>query len=132
MIYLAQPYSDKDPVITDFRYRAGVEALYHLNKQGLVVYAPIVIGHLIAEICDGSTEWEDWAKIDKQAIDVCDAIYVLQLWGWEDSVGVTEELRYVHSLRKKGRFYRVMGMCPLTHNVSRHLMSDWHKQFEEE
>jgi len=93
MIYLAGPYTHKDPAVVEARYQAHREACIELMKKGFVVFSPIVHGHnLLPEL----NHWkhDDWISWDFGILKKCDMIYVLKLEGWEQSRGLEAELEF--------------------------------------
>jgi|SRR5688572_5327041 len=108
LIYLASPYLYRKPkpegysdkswdsycnMIQQQRYEQAIDATAELMSKGLVVYSPIVATHPIAvkhKLPKGS---EYWMKFDRVIIEKCDELYVLQLEGWEESLGVQEEIQ---------------------------------------
>ena len=47
-IYLAGPYSHKDPLIREQRFKMLNKYAAHLMRQGHIVYSPISMSHPIA------------------------------------------------------------------------------------
>ena len=92
LIYLASPYSHEDPAVRERRYQDALHATTLLFKQGLFVYSPIAYCHAMAtdHAMDGA--WASWQAFDKLMVDRCDELWVLDLDGWIDSVGVTAEV----------------------------------------
>ena len=97
MIYLGQPYSDQSPIVMEERYRQGLHAAaYCIDKLNLHVYAPIVHSHHIAELLlqmgGEKKAFDYWRKYDIDILRRCDQLRVLCLPGWQESVGLTEEI----------------------------------------
>jgi hypothetical protein len=110
LIYLASPYSSKDPVIVANRVSATATALARLIEQGNLVFSPIIHSHPIADIVSFSAlnhedgELSGWMAFDFAFIDKCDEVWVLQLEGWEQSRGVTAEIEYAERTGKPVRY----------------------------
>lgn len=98
MIYLACPYTHPDPSIVRKRFEYVTRATGCLMKRGLVVFSPITQSHLVAEMEDMPGTWEFWAEQDLAVLKRCDALYVLCLPGWKESVGVTAEIKAADDL----------------------------------
>lgn len=90
--YLASPYS---------RYHAGLDAAYSmacqasavLMKRGHRIFCPIAHSHPIATFGDiDPLDWEFWAKQDGDMMKNCNGLIILKMEGWEESVGVTDEI----------------------------------------
>ncbi|MCA9056386.1 MAG: DUF1937 family protein [Planctomycetaceae bacterium] len=91
MIYLASPYSHPDQTVCELRFHANVRIAAELIRQGHVVFSPIVHGHPLTKQ-QLSIEWSFWRRIDLTFLEACSELVVLTLPGWEQSVGVTEEI----------------------------------------
>ena len=94
MIYIASPYSHDDPRIREQRYKYALAYLTALTKNGRLAYSPIVHGHhvniLLGNTCPG---WDFWKRHDSRMMLHCSELHVLCIPGWEESVGVNEEIR---------------------------------------
>lgn len=109
MIYLAQPYTSHDPAIMQERYFIACKVIADLINKGYKVFSPIVYGHYLVQYGTGS-EFADWEEFDKWMIDNCSRFVVLRLEGWEESVGVKEEIEYADSLGKYVEYMDVNNM----------------------
>jgi hypothetical protein len=103
MIYLASPYSHPDPAVREERFRAACRATAALLHAGEVVFSPIVHSHPLVAFAM-PTAWSFWERIDRAHLERCDEVAVLMLDGWEESIGVREELRLARELGKPARF----------------------------
>lgn len=90
--YMASPYS---------RYHAGLEAAYTmacraaavLMKRGHRIFCPIAHSHPIAIHGDiDPLDWEFWAKQDGDMMKACNGLIVVQMQGWDQSIGVADEI----------------------------------------
>lgn len=108
LIYLASPYSHKDPEIRKQRYEKVLQMTAKMIlKWGLIVYSPIVHNHHIACIHLERTEdfaFDFWKKYDHKIISRCDELWVYELDGWKESYGVKAEMEFATSLSMKIRF----------------------------
>ena len=102
LIYLAAPYSHKDPKVEDERYRIVTEvAGILIVKTGCEVFSPITHSHPLNR---GAMRYGDvknarwkptydfWLQFDFRMLDLADWIYILKLDGWRESIGVEKEL----------------------------------------
>jgi hypothetical protein len=98
LYYLASPYSHKDPKVRQRRHDQVLEVAAFMFGKGVFVWAPIVYTHNIAT--EGSLElgYSGWKRFDRMMISKCDALLVLQLEGWRESVGVRDEVEYAKAL----------------------------------
>lgn len=94
MIYLASPYSHVDADVRERRYVAACRAAAELMRRGHIVFSPIAHSHGIAVHGDVGQAWPAWKEFDLAMLDVCDSVVVLTLDGWQESVGVQEEITY--------------------------------------
>lgn len=100
LIYLAAPYSDKDPWIMENRFQLINKAASVLMSRGVYVFSPISHTHPIAVASNGDLPrgWEFWEEYDKLMIRNCSEMYVLCLDGWEASIGVKAEMKIAKEL----------------------------------
>lgn len=94
-IYLACPYSDPDPCVRRRRYISATAAAAQIMKYGSLVFSPVTHSYFLAEQfgCPQEGEfWKDWylSFLEHWATH----LYVLQLEGWEESKGVSAEIKY--------------------------------------
>ena len=106
LVYVATPYS---------KYKDGLDAAYEeacavtgeLLRFHIKAFSPIAHSHGIAEHA-----WIDpldhqfWMRADKTYIEKADALIVVQLDGWDESVGVAMEIR---DFREAGKPIEYIG-----------------------
>lgn len=92
MIYLAGPYTHADPAVMEHRYQETLKMVGLLTNKGYVVYSPIAHFHPVACVCDLPRDFQFWQRINFWMIDRADVLYVLQLDGWDVSIGVAAEI----------------------------------------
>lgn len=92
--YLAGPYSSCHIHIRDRRYHQISFVAAQLIKRGEIVYSPVTACHPIA--CDydlpGNSDY--WLRHNLAFLSHCDKMYVLQLDGWKESIGVQREIEF--------------------------------------
>lgn len=99
LIYLASPYSHPNAFIREQRFDEACRAAGKIMKLGHVVFSPIAHSHPIAERgIEGS--WDFWQKQDLPILERCDALAVLELDGWKESVGVQAEIAHAEKIGK--------------------------------
>lgn len=108
IIYLASPYSKWENKDTAAEIVAKAAAI--LMNDGLVIYSPISHGHAVAKYGLPYT-WEFWKAQCQPMIDAAVAIIVLQMDGWEDSVGVTYEIEEFKKAGKPIVYATVEGLA---------------------
>ncbi len=100
MIYLASPYSHQDPKVMDHRFHQVAESAARLMAAGVQLFCPITHTHpiVIAGALPRGAEY--WLTFDRWFIERCDAVVVVMIDGWEESVGVTHEIEMARVLGK--------------------------------
>lgn len=92
VVYLASPYTHREPMVMERRYAAALEAAAALTRAGWIVYSPIVHSHPMRQFGLGGT-WDDWSRVDLAMLARCDVLGVLTIDGWMESVGVAAEVQ---------------------------------------
>ncbi len=93
LIYLACPYSHKDPAVREARFTAVNKAAAQLMGKGRYVFSPISHTHPIAKEGALPLGWDFWEGYDRVMLAACTRLIVLKLDGWETSTGVTAEIK---------------------------------------
>jgi hypothetical protein len=94
MIYLASPYSHPDKAVEAERYQQTMRAFAELCLAGAIIYSPIVSCHPAAVAYGMPTDAAWWARFNREFMFCCDRLVVLRLPGWEESVGVRDEITF--------------------------------------
>lgn len=94
MIYLASPYSHKNPAIRNARYHAAFAYATYAMSKGEVIFSPIVYGHEFAINGYAQTDHLWWQRFNERILLAATELRVLQLIGWDDSLGVTHEIEF--------------------------------------
>lgn len=85
MIYVASPYSSPIPELVESRYSQVCEFVDKLILDGHIVFSPIVYCHPIAKRTGGGTDALTWMRFNMSILRRADALFLLQLPGWEKS-----------------------------------------------
>lgn len=98
--YLAAPYSHKEHYMLVARFLAINAVASKLMADGKYIFSPISHTHPIAEASNGKLPrgWEYWNGYDRVMISRCQRLLVLKLNGWEQSTGVTAEIKIAKEL----------------------------------
>lgn len=104
-IYLAIPYSGMEEV----SYKAANEVAAMLISEGYCVFSPISHSHPIWEAGNGIVEndHETWMEQDKNFVQWCDAVYVIELVNLNGagliykSKGVMQEIEWASEFTKE-------------------------------
>jgi hypothetical protein len=99
--YFASPYSHKSSKVITARYKEQQRLVAHLTKElGLTIINPIEMCHNMSRKYKLPSGYEFWQKRDRKFISISDGIIVAKMPGFQDSVGVRDEMNYAHSLKK--------------------------------
>ena len=107
MIYLASPFTHKDPEVQAVRARRAANAAADLMMAGEVIYSPIAHGCAIDTFLPRvlSLSHDFWMKQCLAILEKCDALYVLMLDGWDESVGLLLEVERATQKGMRIEFY---------------------------
>lgn len=113
MIYLASPYSSPDPIIMKTRFLLAEQVTAQLMEEGHFIYSPIVHCHAMAERYALPKDFAFWRDYNIDMIRRADALYVLTITGWKESVGVTGEIGFakhagleIKYVNEEGKFWQ--------------------------
>lgn len=98
MIYLASPYSHRNPSIQDARFRQVRIYTAELLRNKIPVFSPIVYGYQFEKDFGFAGDAKTWEHINHKMIEACDAVHVLMLSGWRESLGVAREVQFALNL----------------------------------
>ena len=110
LIYLASPYSHHDKQIQEWRFQAACQQAALMMQSGKLVFSPIAHTHPIAAF-GLPGDWAFWQAYDRAMLERCDELAVLQLDGWEESIGVQAEIAIAKELNLPVRFITPKN-CP--------------------
>lgn len=97
-IYVASPYSHKDPTIKDNRYWQVLKFVAEYTRRGRILYSPIVHCHQMALSFDLPGNLDFWKEHNAKLLRHADELWVYTLEGWKESQGVTYELQLAQQL----------------------------------
>lgn len=92
MIYVASPYTHKDPLVEEHRYLMAETYVVAALKQRIVAFSPIYYCHRLALKFNLPGDAMFWKSFNNTMMRRADAVHVLQLVGWRESKGVQYEL----------------------------------------
>lgn len=98
MIYLASPYSHKDPYVRELRTMLTEKIMVELLLQGRNVVSSIVLMHDAANRYDMPKDALFWESYNKDLQSACTATYILCPPGWRESKGVKMEIDHAKEL----------------------------------
>ena len=79
-----------------------------MMADGMQVFSPIAHSHGIAAF-GLPGDWRYWEKYDRWFLARCDVLVVLLLDGWNQSVGIEDEIRIAVELGKSIEYREVTG-----------------------
>ena len=105
MIFLASPYSHSSWIVQEQRYLYALHAIAHLLKEDKPAFSPIVYCHEMAKAVSLPKSAPFWAAFNERMIRLCEDFYVLRIDGWQESVGVANEIIFAQSIGRIVIYY---------------------------
>lgn len=98
LIYLSAPYTHPEKEVQAARLLlVNRFAAKIISEDRLLVYSPLSHGAAIfPERCPVPTEF--WRRHESAIMQACSELWVLELEGWEQSIGVAAEIRLAEEL----------------------------------
>lgn len=94
--YLACPYTHEDIAVRTERFQMANYVSAHFMKKGKMIFSPISHTHSIAVVAKLPYFWEFWREFDIAYLKASKELLVMQLPGWEKSVGVRAEIELAY------------------------------------
>lgn len=94
LIYLASPYTNPDRDVMERRFQIVCRVAGRLMREGNLIFSPIAHTHSIAVVAELPRGWDFWKRYDETMLCACSEIWVLRLEGWNDSVGIKQEIQW--------------------------------------
>ncbi len=98
--YFASPYSSDCAYVREVRYLDVIKVATDLIRLDFTLIEPIAMSHQHAQRFGLPGTYAFWQKRDRKFIDLCDAVIVCLLDGWDQSIGVTDEISYAQEQGK--------------------------------
>lgn len=95
--YLAAPYSHPDPKIVEARMEILCKVDAKLIKAGIFTVSPLM-KHYIIHHADLPGDYAFWKNYSDTLLCAVDQVIVIKMPGWEESIGVTAEIRIATDL----------------------------------
>lgn len=90
--YLACPYTHEHDHVQHQRYEQVTSVAAQLMSQDLTIYSPITSMHYLSRQLVRNGDF--WLRHDLTILLRCDKLIVLQLGGWENSLGLAKEIEF--------------------------------------
>lgn len=94
MIYLASPYSDRDPEVEELRYQAAYSHVRLAFSRKEIIFSPIVYCHQYYINRHTPGDFSFWQNFNEEMLLRATRLRVLRIAGWETSIGVTAEIAF--------------------------------------
>lgn len=95
--YLAAPYSHPDQSVVNQRMETLCKVDAQLMKRGIFTVSPL-LKHFIVHHADLPTDWAYWKNYSDALLCAVDQMIVVMMDGWQESVGVTAEIKMANDL----------------------------------
>lgn len=93
LLYLACPYGHKSEMVRRERFEIASRTAGRLAKLGYKVFSPISHSHPLHIMESMPHDWEFWKSLDSVYLELSYKLVVIQIDGWAESVGVTDEIQ---------------------------------------
>lgn len=114
LVYLATPYS-KYPHGIERAFVDAAKIAATMLRAGINVYSPITHCHALAIHGDIDPHDHDiWLPFDLAMMKVADILVVAHMDGWEESFGISEEVKFFDSAHKP-----IFDLDPMTMLMAR-------------
>ncbi len=117
IIYVASPYSSGDPEQIQNNYEMVTEFVAMLVSMGYIAISPITYGHTLLDYQDMPKDYGFCKHFCIGLLKKSDAILVLKLPGWEDSVGVQDEMDFARKNHIEVYLIDSPDVLPITKNI---------------
>lgn len=94
MIYLASPYSAPDAATRQLNFELVEHCVACLTQRNVPAFSPILYLHTLSHKYNLPTYAGFWERFNMQFLRKAGAIYVLKIDGWEESLGVRQEMEF--------------------------------------
>jgi len=99
MIYLACPYSHPDPKVQKMRADTATKVATQMIQSGTIVFSPLTYTAAMQKLGVHKTS-KGWLLFLLPFMEACTSMYVLTLAGWQESIGVTDEIKFFREKKK--------------------------------
>lgn len=98
LVYLAIPYTSESKAVMAIRALISEIIGAKLVQDGFRIFNPIAESSRYDNYFNTPPTWEFWSEHDTDMLSKCDHLLVVQLPGWDKSVGVTAEIAHAAKL----------------------------------
>lgn len=94
IIYVASPYSSGVPERVKNNFEVITKYVADLVSIGYIAISPITYGHVLLDYAEMPSDYFFWQHFCIGLLAKCDCLLVVQMPGWELSVGMADEIKY--------------------------------------
>lgn len=94
LIYISTPYSHTDKEVVEKRVLLVTLYVAKLVSEGTMAISPITYGDALLKVRKLPSDYSFWNTFCLSLLNKCDEMIVYKIDGWEDSIGVKDEIRY--------------------------------------
>ena len=99
VIYLAGCYTAYHRYVRQIRFHRLTKTSAMMVAKGYVNFSPITQSHEQCLAHQLPHTWKFWRRVDTAILERCDEIWILDDKGWNESVGVTAEIKIAKRLK---------------------------------
>lgn len=92
LYYLASPYSHPSKRTMTNRYHTANRIAASMIEEGYLLITPIASSVSLCKDSNLSGSFMTWARLDLELVARSDGVIVLDMPGWQQSIGVTAEI----------------------------------------
>ena len=119
VIYVASPYSSKDDAQRVKNFELVTQYVAFMVSEGYTAISPITYGHLLLDYQDMPGDYEFWQNFCISLLGKCDAMVIIKLPGWQESVGIKDEARYADENGIPIYHLEPIPVVPVTTNMNK-------------
>lgn len=98
IVMVLSPYTDGDYGVVQRRVEQTQDYFMKLLELGMTPFSAIMQCHDVSNRKEIAGTFTQWGKYCLDMMSIADEIHVLMLDGWEESVGVRQEIEHAKSL----------------------------------
>lgn len=91
MIYLAAPYTHKDPAVMQSRIDTAKLALICITSENITAFSPLNYFPAFSDALP-EADYNFWLGCCLEVVDACETLVILPIPGWKESKGVAIEV----------------------------------------
>lgn len=98
LVYLSAPYSKYENRHALMTAIMTISGLHMVRNPGQHVVSPLFNHYSMANVPGMGSDYNFWGDYSRNLLKRCDKIIVVKFPGWEESVGVKDEIRFAQEL----------------------------------